>query len=86
MKRYVARRIASVLLLAALTGGCDKKENPKPAPEVKKVNVVTTVAPITSMVENIGGDKIRLTGIIPEGINSHTFEPVPSDIKILVRR
>jgi ABC-type Zn uptake system ZnuABC Zn-binding protein ZnuA len=41
------------------------------------------VAPITSIVENIGGDKIRLTGIIPEGINSHTFEPVPSDIKIL---
>ena len=36
------------------------------------------------MVENIGGNKIRLTGIIPEGINSHTFEPVPSDIKILV--
>jgi ABC-type Zn uptake system ZnuABC Zn-binding protein ZnuA len=35
------------------------------------------------MVENIGGDKIRLTGIIPEGINSHTFEPVPSDVKIL---
>jgi ABC-type Zn uptake system ZnuABC Zn-binding protein ZnuA len=35
------------------------------------------------MVENIGGDQIRLTGIIPEGINSHTFEPVPSDIKIL---
>jgi ABC-type Zn uptake system ZnuABC Zn-binding protein ZnuA len=35
------------------------------------------------MVENIGGDKIRLTGIIPEGINSHTFEPIPSDVKIL---
>jgi ABC-type Zn uptake system ZnuABC Zn-binding protein ZnuA len=48
-----------------------------------KINVVTTVAPITSMVENIAGDKARLTGIIPEGINSHTFEPVPSDIKIL---
>ncbi len=37
------------------------------------------------MVENIGGDKIRLTGIIPEGINSHTFEPVPSDVTLLAR-
>lgn len=45
--------------------------------------MVTTVAPITSMVENVGGDKIKLTGIIPEGVNSHTFEPVPSDVKIL---
>jgi ABC-type Zn uptake system ZnuABC Zn-binding protein ZnuA len=42
------------------------------------------VAPITNIVENVAGDKIRLTGIIPEGINSHTFEPVPSDVKILV--
>jgi ABC-type Zn uptake system ZnuABC Zn-binding protein ZnuA len=67
-----------------LISACGKEERePKPAPEVKKINVVTTVAPITSMVENIGGDKIRLTGIIPEGINSHTFEPVPSDVKIL---
>jgi ABC-type Zn uptake system ZnuABC Zn-binding protein ZnuA len=35
------------------------------------------------MVENIAGDRVRLIGIIPEGINSHTFEPVPSDVKIL---
>jgi ABC-type Zn uptake system ZnuABC Zn-binding protein ZnuA len=67
-----------------LVSSCEKSEpKPQPAPETNKVNVVTTVAPITSMVENIGGDKIRLTGIIPEGINSHTFEPVPSDVKIL---
>jgi ABC-type Zn uptake system ZnuABC Zn-binding protein ZnuA len=37
------------------------------------------------MVENIGGDAIRLTGIIPEGMNSHTFEPIPSDVKILAQ-
>ena len=37
--------------------------------------VVSTVSPITSIVENIGGDRIRLEGIVPEGVNSHTFEP-----------
>ena len=41
--------------------------------------VVSTVSPITNIVYNIGGDRIRLTGIVPEGVNSHTFEPVPSD-------
>jgi ABC-type Zn uptake system ZnuABC Zn-binding protein ZnuA len=51
----------------------------------QKLKVVTTVAPITSIVENVAGDKIDLTGIIPEGINSHTFEPVPSDSKLLSR-
>jgi ABC-type Zn uptake system ZnuABC Zn-binding protein ZnuA len=78
------RTIFLTLCCFWLVSSCGKnEEKPKPSPAVKKINVVTTVAPITSMVENIGGDKIRLTGIIPEGINSHTFEPVPSDVKIL---
>jgi ABC-type Zn uptake system ZnuABC Zn-binding protein ZnuA len=48
------------------------------------LKVVTSVAPITNIVKNIGGDKIELAGIVPEGINSHTFELKPSDIiKIL---
>jgi len=49
----------------------------------KKLNVVTSVAPITDIVKNIGGERINLVGLVPEGVNSHTFEPVPSDaIKI----
>jgi ABC-type Zn uptake system ZnuABC Zn-binding protein ZnuA len=48
-----------------------------------KLNVVTSVAPITNIVQNIAGDKINLIGLVPEGVNSHTFELVPSDaIKI----
>ena len=47
------------------------------------LRVVTTVSPITSLVENIGGTKISLVGIVPEGVNSHTFEPAPSTAKII---
>lgn len=46
----------------------------------KKLKVVATVAPITNIVKNIGGDKIDLIGIIPEGVDSHTFELVPTDV------
>jgi ABC-type Zn uptake system ZnuABC Zn-binding protein ZnuA len=73
-----------IFLLTLFFTACGRQEDKTlPVKAEKKLNVVTTVAPITSIVENIGGDKIRLTGIIPEGINSHTFEPVPSDVKIL---
>ena len=48
-----------------------------------KPNVVTTVSPITNMVQNIGGTHIRVTGLVPGGVDSHTFEPIPSDIKTL---
>lgn len=49
----------------------------------KKTEIVTTVSPITNMVQNIGGKHIKVTGIVPDGTDSHTFEPIPSDIKIL---
>ena len=45
--------------------------------------VVTTVSPLTSIVSNVVGDRARVTGIVPEGTNSHTFEPPPSAAKVL---
>ena len=62
---------------------CERRETQSPTAVEAKLKVVTSVAPITSMVENVAGDKVELVGIIPEGINSHTFEPIPSDVKIL---
>ncbi|MDA1061888.1 MAG: metal ABC transporter substrate-binding protein, partial [Chloroflexi bacterium] len=48
-----------------------------------RLRVATTVSPLTSIAESIGGDRIELTGIIPEGVNSHTFEPPPSVARTL---
>ena len=42
------------------------------------LKVVSTVSPITSLVENVGGTRITLEGVVPEGVSSHTFEPAPS--------
>ncbi|MGH8762927.1 MAG: metal ABC transporter substrate-binding protein [Nitrosospira sp.] len=49
----------------------------------KKLNIVTTVAPITNIVQNIAGNHAVVTGIVPEGTDSHTFEPIPTDAKVL---
>ena len=48
-----------------------------------RLRVVTTVAPITNIVQNVGGTRIDVAGIVPEGTNSHTFEPAPSDAAAL---
>jgi ABC-type Zn uptake system ZnuABC Zn-binding protein ZnuA len=50
-----------------------------------KLDVATTVAPISSIARNIGGDRIRLHGLIPDATNSHTFEPSPSDAQTLAK-
>lgn len=43
-----------------------------------RLTVVTTVAPITSIAANVIGDRADIVGVVPEGTNSHTFEPPPS--------
>ena len=48
-----------------------------------EIVVATTVAPITSIAANIGGDRVAIAGIVPEGTNSHTFEPKPSVAELL---
>jgi len=54
------------------------------APVDGVLTIATTVAPITSIVANIaGGTNTVISGIVPEGTNSHTFEPKPSDAKTL---
>lgn len=48
--------------------------------------ISTTVAPITSIVTMIVGDiGPDVAGIVPEGTNSHTFEPAPSVAEQLVK-
>jgi ABC-type Zn uptake system ZnuABC Zn-binding protein ZnuA len=43
------------------------------------LRIATTVAPITNIVANIaGGSGAQITGVVPEGTNSHTYEPEPS--------
>ncbi|SEM99152.1 metal ABC transporter substrate-binding protein [Nitrosomonas marina] len=49
----------------------------------KMLRIATTVPPITNIVENIGGSLVTVSGIVPNGTDSHTFEPVPSDAKTL---
>ena len=42
--------------------------------------VVTTVAPLRNIVEEVGGDRIEVVGLVPEGVNSHTYDPPPSAV------
>jgi ABC-type Zn uptake system ZnuABC Zn-binding protein ZnuA len=60
---------------AAARAGCRAGEA---VPAGTRLKIATTVAPITSIVANVAGDLADITGIVPEGTNSHTYEPPPS--------
>jgi len=56
-----------------------------PPVAVASLHVVTTVAPLTDMVQHVGGDRVQVHGLVPEGVNSHTFQPAPGDVQYLAQ-
>jgi ABC-type Zn uptake system ZnuABC Zn-binding protein ZnuA len=48
-----------------------------------RLTAVTTVAPLTNIALNVGGQHVNLKQIIPDGVDSHTFEPAPSDARAI---
>jgi ABC-type Zn uptake system ZnuABC Zn-binding protein ZnuA len=76
--------LLGLLALAMVAGGCDAGgAGSSGAGSSGRLQVVTTVSPITSIAANVIGDKAEITGIVPEGTNSHTFEPPPSAAAVL---
>lgn len=69
-----------VLMMGLLAAGCSSESA---AAGRGRLSVDATVAPITNIVRNIVGNRVDLVGLIPEGVDSHTFEPSPATVRKL---
>ena len=74
--------VASVLALTACSASSSGSSASGTGPD-EGLLIATTVSPITSIVSAVAGDKARIEGIVPEGTNSHTFEPAPAVAELL---
>jgi len=73
-------RPAWFLTLAVVLAACG---DAGPGAPDGALNVVTTLSPITNIVANVGGSAVFVTGIVPEGVSSHQFEPSVADARAL---
>jgi ABC-type Zn uptake system ZnuABC Zn-binding protein ZnuA len=71
---------ALVALLAAC--GSSSSSSPRAASDGRPV-VAATVAPVADIVRQVVGDRVQLRNLIPEAVDSHTFEPSPSTVRAL---
>ena len=76
--KILALLVLSSLVLTACSSGSESQDEADSRPLI-----ATTVAPITSIAASIGGDRVRIEGVVPEGTNSHTFDPPPRIAKLL---
>jgi zinc transport system substrate-binding protein len=67
------------LLVTAVTS-CTRE-----AAATGKLGVAVTLLPQAEFVENIGGDKVDVTVMVPPGASPHTYEPTPSQMATLSR-
>ncbi len=82
--RRAAAFVAVLALVAAACGSNDSGGSDGDSGDsASGFQVVTTVAPITSIAANVIGDCADIVGIVPEGTNSHTFEPPPSAAEVM---
>jgi ABC-type Zn uptake system ZnuABC Zn-binding protein ZnuA len=80
--------LAVALLAGVVAQGCGTTASPSSSSSSAadgRLQVVTTVSPLTSIVATVAGDLASVRGLIPEGADSHTFEPPPSAAKTLAR-
>lgn len=54
-----------------------------PTPSSQKIGVAVSIMPQAGFVENIGGDKVAITVMVPQKADPHTYEPTPKQMKAL---
>lgn len=60
------------LIVAFCLPGCAAQPSNEPG-----LTVLASVSPIAELVQSIAGSRLAVEALIPEGVDSHTFEPAP---------
>jgi anchored repeat ABC transporter substrate-binding protein len=77
------QRLAAVGVIAViLLSGCASKA--MLAADGDRLQVVTTTGLLRDLVENVGGDRVDVASIVPDGADPHTYEPTLRDARNVV--
>lgn len=81
MKRKIIFGAVLATLLAGLVA-CTSTANSKieDKEDSSKIKVMTSIYPIKEMAEIIGGDKVSVSSMVPDGAEPHDFEPKARDM------
>jgi len=89
MNKTVIIAAVAVIIVGGLVFLLTNKENTpsgnpsEMAMESEKIDVMVSILPQVDFVSRIGGDKVRVTAMIPPGFSPATYEPSPSQLEEL---
>lgn len=78
MKKIFTFLVAA--FIAVLVTACSSSQSEETNVDSDKIDIYTTVYPLSYFAERIGGDYVNVSSIYPPGSNEHTFEPTQTDM------
>lgn len=76
MFKRILSLFLTVTLLLCVFSGCSSVNNSDDG----RITIVTTIFPAYDFLRQIVGDKTDVIMLLPPGVESHAYEPTPSDI------
>lgn len=80
MKRFVTVLLVTLVVFVLSACTSEQNESDTTTNNSNKLNVYTTVYPLSYFTERIGGEFVDVSSIYPPGANEHTFEPTQKDM------
>jgi manganese/iron transport system substrate-binding protein len=81
MGRRRVALVAAVVVAALLAAGCSGSGGAAGDRDGEgRLRVVATTTQVADLAANVGGDRVRVTGLLKPGIDAHDYEPSPADI------
>ncbi|MGE4365428.1 MAG: metal ABC transporter solute-binding protein, Zn/Mn family, partial [Mycolicibacterium sp.] len=82
MNRRVLTATAALAATVLTLTGCASK--PLLASDSDRLQVITTTGLLRDLVQNVGGDRVDVASIVPNGADPHTYEPTLRDARNVV--
>jgi ABC-type Zn uptake system ZnuABC Zn-binding protein ZnuA len=72
-----------------LAGGCSRDQPTGSADGTtgkdRRLKVVATTTQVADFATNVGGDRVRVTGLLKPNLDAHDYEPSPADVEAIAR-
>ncbi|MFB3052725.1 MAG: metal ABC transporter substrate-binding protein, partial [Dehalococcoidia bacterium] len=79
--RLTLTGLPSLILAAAILVACGGDTGGDDGSTRAQVRAVTSLTVFENFVQEIGGDRLEVSALLPFGADPHTYEPTPQDVR-----
>lgn len=85
MKRNLISFMLILFSCMLILAGCKKSDTKESntANTEGKIKIVTTTTMLKDLIEQVGGDKVEVTGLMGEGVDPHLYKATAADVEKL---